>query len=869
MSAKWVRSQRWDDQHLTGALWPVKVLLRLFSWISTAVVLLSLVAIFGILASVPIGLLAKIPYVLLDGLSFVAVIALVGVLPLWLITRFMRSQGVSRTARVVIGIPGLIILCVAAGYLWWWGLWPLLRYDPATGSGFRLFGAFIDRYQAVQVRRLPGMEMSELEFYAWWPLRVVLMLFVINLVVATIRRIEFTFPRIGVLTVHSGIVTIALGSIYYTTHKQEGDMILLASEDTDAKGNPLPGRAESGFYDNTRVALWVTSEPRMGWEERQLRDVPRYNDYNLDVLPRGEDVKAGDDESFPALNVHVPDGAPAAPGRPALLDDDIKFRIVGYASYCTLDGSWVAADKLGGSSAAMEPTRLRSLELVLSQALPNGTMPRQVWQLAPDRPADRIDTQLIDVEYTIGMSDSRWEAITSALPAGAEQAILVEYPASGFKAVYAIQPEKSIAVGETGYTLQVRSLMARPPMPIVTKGYQGAESSLAIIRVTPPKDAGGSGGKPALAYDRWVYSRFPEISQDMVDGAGESTQSAMPKRRDADPALRITYIDASSLQEIFDERPDGSVRAVVRTPGGAPTVKEGLKVGDQIQIAPVASLKLGERIEKAVQVEAPRVVPESEREREKIGKHDESAIALEIRDKSGKAAVHWVPYSQYCDVESRPRRVTLGDGRIVHVMFGRQRHEFWPQMMVRLKDFDMIPYPNSTTPKDYKSEVIVTPHWGDPTAAPTSEVRQTSLNNPLLIVTPYVAPDGMPALGRVLGRLMSIIAPNQYKFAQAGWDQAGWRQSEQMVAAGRLQRPQARFTILGVGNNPGIYIIAAGAVMMSIGIPWAFYLKPWLMKREKRKIQARLASESGGGGHSNGTISSGEAKRPERVGAET
>ena len=27
---------------------------------------------------------------------------------------------------------------------------------------------------------------------------------------------------IGVLTVHSGIITIALGSIYYTSHKQEG-----------------------------------------------------------------------------------------------------------------------------------------------------------------------------------------------------------------------------------------------------------------------------------------------------------------------------------------------------------------------------------------------------------------------------------------------------------------------------------------------------------------------------------------------------------------------------------------------------------------------------------------------------------------------
>ncbi|MBY0262519.1 MAG: hypothetical protein K2Q20_09255, partial [Phycisphaerales bacterium] len=71
----------------------------------------------------------------------------------------------------------------------------------------------------------------------------------------------------------------------------------------------------------------------------------------------------------------------------------------------------------------------------------------------------------------------------------------------------------------------------------------------------------------------------------------------------------------------------------------------------------------------------------------------------------------------------------------------------------------------------------------------------------------------------------------------------GWRQSEAMVAAGQLKRPFARFTILGVGNNPGIYIIAAGAVMMSVGIPWAFYLKPWLVRRKKRAIQLQLAKE--------------------------
>jgi hypothetical protein len=29
---------------------------------------------------------------------------------------------------------------------------------------------------------------------------------------------------------------------------------------------------------------------------------------------------------------------------------------------------------------------------------------------------------------------------------------------------------------------------------------------------------------------------------------------------------------------------------------------------------------------------------------------------------------------------------------------------------------------------------------------------------------------------------------------------------------------------------------------MSIGIPWAFYIKPWMMQQRKRRIQAQVAA---------------------------
>jgi hypothetical protein len=159
-------------------------------------------------------------------------------------------------------------------------------------------------------------------------------------------------------------------------------------------------------------------------------------------------------------------------------------------------------------------------------------------------------------------------------------------------------------------------------------------------------------------------------------------------------------------------------------------------------------------------------------------------------------------------------------------------------MAIALKRFEMTPYPHSQTPRDFSSELIVTRLWSN---RHEDVVRRTSLNEPLLERTPFQRREDLPAVANMLGWLMSKIAPNQYKFSQAGWDQAGWMETVARVQRGELKQPFARYTILGVGNNPGIYIIATGAVMMSVGIPWAFYVKPWIMRRRKKKIQDQLA----------------------------
>jgi hypothetical protein len=73
-----------------------------------------------------------------------------------------------------------------------------------------------------------------------------------------------------------------------------------------------------------------------------------------------------------------------------------------------------------------------------------------------------------------------------------------------------------------------------------------------------------------------------------------------------------------------------------------------------------------------------------------------------------------------------------------------------------------------------------------------------------------------------------------------------------MAEAGELQRPYVQFTILGVGNNPGYTIIFLGGILVTVGIPWAFYVKPWILRRRKAKIQQSLARKASAAGEQSG-----------------
>ncbi len=72
-------------------------------------------------------------------------------------------------------------------------------------------------------RQLPAFEMTEFEWFHWWPFKALVALLCIALVTVTVRRIPLRPVNYGVWMIHGGIILLAAGCVLYFSTKVEGD----------------------------------------------------------------------------------------------------------------------------------------------------------------------------------------------------------------------------------------------------------------------------------------------------------------------------------------------------------------------------------------------------------------------------------------------------------------------------------------------------------------------------------------------------------------------------------------------------------------------------------------------------------------------
>jgi hypothetical protein len=138
----------------------------------------------------------------------------------------------------------------------------------------------------------------------------------------------------------------------------------------------------------------------------------------------------------------------------------------------------------------------------------------------------------------------------------------------------------------------------------------------------------------------------------------------------------------------------------------------------------------------------------------------------------------------------------------IQFQLGRNRVPLPDNVSITLKHFEAVPYPGADPDeggmmREFRSTVVITdPRTGERTTG------VAHLNNPIYY-------DG----GRFL-------------FFQASYDGEG-----------------RRWTALGVGNRPGVWIMTLGCLMMITGLMYAFYVKPILIRRMKDRAIAEAAAK--------------------------
>jgi hypothetical protein len=108
-----------------------------------------------------------------------------------------------------------------------WLLVILFVYSSVGSAGivyphsWNIFSA--DAWSHDQFRQWRGLEMTEFEWFHWWPFDLMMILIALNITVTTLRRIPFKSVNYGVWTIHTGILVLIVGSFIYFGTKIEGD----------------------------------------------------------------------------------------------------------------------------------------------------------------------------------------------------------------------------------------------------------------------------------------------------------------------------------------------------------------------------------------------------------------------------------------------------------------------------------------------------------------------------------------------------------------------------------------------------------------------------------------------------------------------
>lgn len=693
-------------------------------------------------------------------------------------------------------------------------------------------------------------ELTEFQYFNHPVFVTLIALFCITLTVTTLRRIAFNWRNAGVLTVHTGLLILCGASVVYFGQKIEGDVWLDAPKVQILSIDRMkrdPESAVIGEVVATRGEAWDTDIPMLGGKHRvEVLDVKhsglttghsvelkfsagaaespmpikltsdtketmvaKLNDRLAVLLKPSAVTDAFYDETTALLEItagghrdgfEIPslpyyaerfvegvepivdtDGKPVASGRTSSIPPferwqmPIDLRDNSRAS----SADWGFSVSIDGylPYARLDPRPISGngpLMPIMRARLDSGEMSESDWLVAqmPER-------SLIELEGR-AVAEFRWvDAATSVdsewtRSVEGRHVLEVFVKDKNIRKTFDVSEGQSVSVDGTDYKLTVQEL--RPNWPLMSPGFQNARTPIALVWVE-----GGTKG----AFQRSVMQRYPKLNQDRdKEGKKINADGSL-----VDDNIELTYTDAS--RDWFTIVAGESLAPMVihTSPGGKRTLQK-LESNTPFAPAPRVQLTMSDYIQRPEFVTQPTVIPPRNRRSLQSVRRGESLIRVVLTGKDGKWTKRvWVPFSIYNTDHDGTRPTVasdipgVGDVRLV---YGRTKRILPGRLALERLHTEYYPGRQQAS------------MW-------SSYFRQQDLETGVVLQS------------------------------------KAWLNNTARVGEWTLFQSQApadgkSWTVLGVGNRQGVYSMGFGCLLITLGMIYAWTVKPILVERRKRRF---------------------------------
>lgn len=727
----------------------------------------------------------------------------------------------------------------------------------------------LDNWNQIVPRQQRWAEMTEFEWFHWWPFNLLIALICLNITVTTLRRIRFRPVNYGVWMIHTGIIILALGSVWYFSLKVEGDapiarrMVTIRSPHHEPVSMiAQPGmRVTAGEGDHRAEYRVVDIDP--DWElltgdaagrrtysvtvqvtradrtfMRQL--LAGYPDLTEDVLPgQGRAVRVmGEKLVDPALSMSLD----YAPQRYFYLThtEALYLREVGQTEWIerpirglpryndSVDDYAQIWPVAPGSVPALNP-----LGIIVPPVDDNDPLPGMNL---------RIDSYLRYADLAPGMvgGGERFDpSITLRLISRDNQTLRVDMRALdpdtsndllGFvwvdderqiDAHRATVPGRLIVEvpGDEGREPITREWstaelnLERPERPFLP--IEGTDYAIRVQAVMDdiPMESGPAQSAAIVDVKRGdaQYVRF--VSSDASRALDQSVDPATGARTEipTDPGIRMRYVGSQRprLMTVIAGPDENRLRIVIADAESDRVELRDLPLNTRVELFPALSMIVDQYVARPRQVTRPLVVPREQRNRDLDMRLRMVEVEFEGRDPE-KPVSFWLPFHDYAfESEQAALRRFAYRPTVVRLSDGRTIEILFSRRRMQL--------PAPVVLEDF----VLEEHVGGFTGSNVSVRDWRS-------VIRFAGDDGLTEAINV-----SVNKPGEFRrywFFQSMWDPPDAPRS-----AGEAPSRGRNYTVLGVGNREGVYTQLFGCVVAIIGMLYAFYAKPLIKRRRQRQ----------------------------------